>query len=68
MFGQPDGGAHHARLVMLEAACLALLREASEEDGGPDGLLVHAQTMADGHVVIDLEFTRDGTTISGESV
>jgi hypothetical protein len=59
---------HAARLAVLEGAVVALLREARQQDGGPDGLTVVALTEVDGFVSIDIEYTRDGVQIAGESL
>jgi hypothetical protein len=61
---------HMARLANLEGAICALLREATQaEDPNdtPDGLNVRVYVDA-GQSVIDLEYTRGGIPVAGESL
>lgn len=58
---------HAARLAQLEGALLALLRAAGEDDTDPndmpDGLTVRLEGGC-----IDLEYTRGGIPVAGESL
>lgn len=60
---------HAARLANLEGALCALLREAGIEDpnDAPDGLTVRAY-VDEGQSVIELEWTRGGIPVAGESL
>lgn len=59
---------HAARLAALEGAVLALLREAQQEQDGPDGLEVSVQLTFDGAVSIDLQWLSGGLPVAGESL
>ena len=64
-----DEAMHAARLVMLEGALCALLREAAGVDGGPDGIKVEAfHDLQINELVIDIQYTRDGIQVAGESL
>lgn len=54
-----------ARLAALEAAILALMREA--EESGLDGLTINVEADA-GQVSIDLAYTSKGMPMHGESL
>jgi hypothetical protein len=58
---------HAARLAMLEGAVCALLRECSEEQGGPDQIVIRAARTMDGET-IDVEYITAGRQTWGESL
>lgn len=61
---------HAVRLAYLEGALCALLREASMTDDpndAPDGVVVRAFVDA-GQSCIEIEYTRGGIPVAGESL
>ncbi len=61
---------HAARLANLEGAVCALLREAmntEDPNDAPDGITVRAYAD-DGQSVIEVEYTRGGIPVAGESL
>jgi hypothetical protein len=54
------------RLMALEAAVLAVLRDAKVD--GRDGLSLEVKTDSDGDVTIDLTYWADGLPVAGESL
>jgi hypothetical protein len=61
---------HAARLANIEAAVCGLLRAARQADPNdtPDGLTVRVYTDEGGDQQIDVEYTRGGRPVWGESV
>lgn len=61
---------HVARLAMLEGAACALLRELAQERGPEafDGFTLRCTQTFDGATVLDLEYTRGGRGMAGESL
>lgn len=59
---------HAARLAMVEAAVLALLREVSDEPGGPDRVEVSAHLTFEGRAEVEVQYLRAGRPHSGESL
>lgn len=63
-----DEAAHVARLVNLEGSVLALLRETSDDHDAHDGLRIVASSDPNIGLVIELEYTRGGMAVAGESI
>ena len=61
---------HAARLANIENAICALLREAAtteDPNDAPDGITVRAYAD-DGQSIIEIEYTRGGIPVAGESL